>query len=336
MKPLVTVGIVTYNSRDHLPECLDSVFEQTYESIEVVVWDNASQDDTVEWPGQTEYPVQVNVSDQNIGFGRAHNQLIKNASGTYYLALNPDVALEPDFISRLVDALQANDEFGWACGRMLYMKDNGARTTDVYSVGHALRKSGYAFNLKVGGSGEVFGANAAGVLYKREMLNDVADSADEYFDESFFLYYEDVDLDWRARLRGWKCLHDSDAVAYHVGDASHGRRSNAVIAQAQGNRILSVVKNAFLFDLIFYNIPRIIVRLLLDFIKDRRQAILIVNTVRSSLRAALIKRQTIVKRRRISYGEMQRWFARARTQDPDTSVGRVKGVMTADSSSNLD
>ena len=131
----------------------------------------------------------------------------------------------------------------------------------IYSVGHALRRDGYAINIGHGlpddaayaQSDEIFGAPGAACLIRAELIADLA-PAGELYDARMFMYSEDVDLDWRARRRGWRCWYAADAVAYHTG-SNPGPRLKA---HAIGNRYLAVLKNACWRDLIIYNLPLIL------------------------------------------------------------------------------
>jgi GT2 family glycosyltransferase len=114
--------------------------------------DNASSDETVGWVKTRYLDVRVIENAENVGFGRAHNQAMASVGeGDYYLALNPDAELEPDYIARLVESLERSDPaFGFAVGKLRLKTADGARTMTLYSAGHALTRSGYAFNIGYG------------------------------------------------------------------------------------------------------------------------------------------------------------------------------------------
>jgi len=256
----VYVGIVTYNSLDDLPHCLSGVHSQTVSNLEIVVFDNASSDGGTAWLRSNFPEIPLIVNDENIGYGRAHNRLIQRAglkNGDYYLALNPDAALTPDYIAILVKALESQPDFGWGTGKLLMQGADGI----IYSVGHGLLHSGFAFNIgyylpddaEFAVSREVFGAPGAAAIYKAELVHDLSDN-EAFFDPSMFMYAEDTDVDWRARRQGWRCWYCADAVAYHRGSQASQRLQSMAVA----NRYLSVVKNAALVDLLSYNLPIII------------------------------------------------------------------------------
>ncbi|MBE0688523.1 MAG: glycosyltransferase family 2 protein, partial [Anaerolineae bacterium] len=257
----VFVGIVIYDSRDDLEHCLSGLRAQTYADIHCVAIDNASSDDSVPWIRQYASDVELIENGENIGYGRAHNQIIAHCqlgADDYYLALNPDAELEPNYIEALVNTLKQTPDTGWASGKLLMKDDAGTPTGKIYSTGHGLLRSGFAFNIGYGlpddvaflQSREVFGAPGAAVMYKQALIEDIAQDG-QLFDPMMFMYGEDVDVDWRARRAGWRCWYVANAVAYHRGSWPRARLQIMGI----GNRYLSVIKNADLVDLLFCSLP---------------------------------------------------------------------------------
>src|SRR5271169_7113684 len=118
---LVSVTLVTYNSGRFIKRCMESVLEQKYPNLEVVVIDNASTDGTVDILEQFADRCQIHYNDENIGFAAAQNQAIGLTAGEWVLTLNPDVLLLPNFIQALVDAGQIDPKVGAVCGKLLTM-----------------------------------------------------------------------------------------------------------------------------------------------------------------------------------------------------------------------
>src|SRR5208282_4209492 len=114
---LVSVTIVTYNSGRFIKRCLESVLEQKYPNMEVVIVDNASTDGTVDILEQFADLCQIHYNDENIGFAAAQNQAIGLTNGEWVLTLNPDVLLLKNFIQALVDAGQTDPKVGTVCGK---------------------------------------------------------------------------------------------------------------------------------------------------------------------------------------------------------------------------
>src|ERR1041385_2675747 len=112
LNDLVSVTIVTYNSGRFIKRCLESVLEQKYANMEVVVIDNASTDGTGDILEQFADRCRIYYNDENLGFAAAQNQAIQRAEGEWVLTLNPDVLLLPNFIQSLVEAGQVDTKVG--------------------------------------------------------------------------------------------------------------------------------------------------------------------------------------------------------------------------------
>jgi len=252
-KGLVSIGIVTWNSAKDLPSCIGGLQAQDYPQVEYIVVDNGSQDGTLSlleaFPSTP--TVIRNVSNQ--GYCMAHNQAIAVARGEFYLPLNPDVAMQPGFIAALVRALELHPDSGSAVGKILLAAEtrranpriDGAglfidRRRHQYLRGHRQVDCGQFDRAE-----EVFGADGAVPLHRRAMLEDVK-TLDQYFDEQFFTYMEDVDLAWRARLLGWSCRYEPRAMAYHSRSFMPRRRAwmpRGLRRIAIKNRYLTLLKN---------------------------------------------------------------------------------------------
>jgi GT2 family glycosyltransferase len=307
--PTVHIGIVTYNSIDDLARCFDGISRQNYPQITVTVLDNASIDESVNWIRQNAPDATLIVNEDNVGFARAHNQILRKCdlnNGDLYMPLNPDVLLQPEYIEHMVTTLHETN-CGWATGKLLQMDEQAQPTDIIYSVGHALCRDGYAFNIGHGLpdgeqfsiSREVFGAPGAAAIISKALIDSIAHQGDLY-DPDMFLYNEDVDLDWRARRQGWRCYYVADAVAYHRGSQPDDDRR----ARALGNRYLSVIKNAYYFDFLCYNLPVIIFHCCLRLLFTPRRGIQIIWQLLLLAPAMLHKRQ----QPKISRQEMHRWF----------------------------
>src|SRR5579864_4098975 len=196
MRTTVSVTIVTYNTREFIEPCLESVLRQNY-PIKVVVVDNASMDGTRGVLAGYEDRVRVIYNNENVGFAAAQNQAIAAGESDWVLVLNPDVVLMPGFIEQLVEGGQLDPKVGTVCGRLL------ATGRDLKPLERPLIDSaGLYFTPAMrhfdrgwhepddGRFREmeyVFGASAAAALYRREMVADVADGVN-FFDPDFFAY----------------------------------------------------------------------------------------------------------------------------------------------------
>ncbi len=316
----VYVGVVTYNSLDDLAGCRAALAAQTYPSIKVIALDNASADESVDWVRQHAPDWQLIVNPQNVGFGRAHNQIVKACAlqaGDFYMTLNPDAALQPDYIEQLVTTMTETGA-GWAGGKLLLKDDNNKPTGFLYSAGQGIRRDGYVVNVGenmadapiFNQTREVFAVSGAALMIRQETIQAIAPDG-ELFDEQMFLYSEDMDVGWRARLQGWHCWYMPKAVAYHRGGKLDAKRRG----QALGNTYLSVIKNAYLVDLLTYNIPLIMVNVLLRTILSPSVGLALIQQLFREAGGAFGKRQQA----KISRAEMLKWFEWT-TEQPTTQA----------------
>jgi GT2 family glycosyltransferase len=254
-KDAVSVTVVTFNSGRFIKRCLDSVLEQKYANLEVIVIDNASTDGTVDLLEQFADRCRIYYNDENIGFAAAQNQAIALAQGEWVLTLNPDVLLLPNFIQALVEAGHVDPKAGTVCGKLLTIRPSFdlpekqlVDSTGIYftpMLRHLDRGSqevdnGHYLNFEY-----VFGATAAAALYRRSMIEDIS-ILGEFFDPDFFVYREDADVAWRAQLMGWRCIYTPLARGYHVRKVLPGNRRAlppAINMHSVKNRFLMRVKN---------------------------------------------------------------------------------------------
>lgn len=272
--PEVSIVIVGYNSLAFLQTCIPTIYRQSFIDFEVILVDNNSQDETVKFVRNYYPQIKLIENKTNVGFAKANNQAIKVSTGTYILTLNPDVELEDNFLHKLVNFFEnseANRRFGMLCSKML-RKDR--KTID--STGLILtrlrrffdRGSGQIDNGKFNKPAEVFGCCAAAALYKRDMLEDIR-VAEEYFDEDFFLFVDDVDLAWRSQNRGWNAYYVPDAICYHQR-YSCGYDRQLTQYYSLRNRYFMIIKNeqriwSYVPIFFIYDIPRFIYMLFTNF-----------------------------------------------------------------------
>ena len=228
--------------------CLDSLLRQSRPPDELIVVDNASSDGSLQRLQAAHPALKAVTNERNLGFARAANQAVGAAGGAWLLLANLDVEFEPDYIDRLVAAGERDARIGSVTGKLLRPQTD--TTVMVDSTGHILYRNGWAGNRGEGApdggqwerSEEVFGVTAAAPLYRMAMLAEVAEGAAQPFDERFFAYIEDVDLDWRMRWLGWKAWYEP-AVAWHHRSATGARRAPFILRHILKNRLLLVANN---------------------------------------------------------------------------------------------
>jgi GT2 family glycosyltransferase len=239
----VAVVVVDWNSGDLMGRCLTALAHQSPAPDRIVVVDNASTSETSRRVTPEHPRVDFVRLAENRGFAAGTNHGIALAPDVEWIALlNPDAFPEPNWLERLLAAAQAHPEHSFFASRQVMADDPGLLdgTGDTYAVSglawrrdHGLRAAG-----RRGEPEEVFGPCAAAALYRRDALVEVGG-----LDESYFCYFEDVDLAFRLRLAGHRCLYVPDAVVRHVGSATSGRRSDFSVYHGHRNLVWTFWKN---------------------------------------------------------------------------------------------
>ena len=238
----VSIIVVNWNGREYLEDCLSATLAQTYPNFEVVVVDNGSTDGSPDFITGRFPQVRLIRNAANIGFAAANNQGIEATSSPYVATLNNDTQSDPRWLEELARAIETEEQVGMVASKMVF----AGRPDVIQSTGINLDRVGIAWDRQGGELDdtqetypiEVFGACAGAALYRREMLADVG-----LFDEDLFLYLEDVDLAWRARLRGWRCLYVPGARVAHHHSASTGEGSPFKNRLLGRNKVWAIAKD---------------------------------------------------------------------------------------------
>ncbi len=330
MSSRVVVSIVTYNSARHLKACLESLREQSCKDFDIHILDNASTDATVGIIEAFRHLLKsVRHAERNLGFCAAHNRIIESSTSEYVLVLNPDAILDTRFLEIMIREMDQDPDSGSATGKLYRWRRLGSNPgipppisgkMELDSTGifftrnqrHLDRGSGETDTGQYDRKEYVFGASGAAAFYRRSMLEDVRNGK-EYFDESFFAYREDADLAWRARWMGWECLYVPEAIAFHERRVLPERRSalpETINMHSFKNRFLLRIKNMDTGTYTRNFIPitfRDIVAITYVLLREWSSLPGILKLIRA-VPKALKERQNLMKRRRISPGEIRKWF----------------------------
>jgi N-acetylglucosaminyl-diphospho-decaprenol L-rhamnosyltransferase len=219
----VAVVIPSWNSADLLPGLLDSLVGQAGVA-EIHVVDNGSADGTLDllWQRRVEYT----SLPRNEGFARAMNLGAARTAAPAILALNADTVLGPGSVAALARALGADPSVAGVQPRILQMEGAGVGDPErarLYSAGQALTADGRAVEAGAGEeqvprfreAREIFGVCGAACLLRRDLFDRLGG-----YDESYFAFYEDVDLNVRARIAGRRFFYEPEAVVWHLGNTS--------------------------------------------------------------------------------------------------------------------
>ena len=236
----VSVIVVNFNGRHHLETCLTAA-EQQDVPCEIVLVDNGSTDGSVGFVRERFPAVKIVELDSNHGFAAGNNAGARVARGRYFAFLNNDTRADVSWLRTLVTAINTAPDIGSVASRIVYMHD----ASIVDSAGDGLLRSGGAFKHghgqpadQVATPREVFGACGAACLFRRDVFEEVGG-----FDEDFFVSHEDVDLSYRTRLHGYRCVYAPAARVEHAGSATLGRVSRTAVFHAQRNLEWLYLKN---------------------------------------------------------------------------------------------
>lgn len=254
----VSVIIVNWNGLGHLPECLDSLQQQTFRDFETIVVDNGSSDGSVEYLMKRP-EVRLVPLRENVGFAAGNNAALPLAQGEYLVTLNNDTKAEPDWLENLVAVADRHPEAGMVGCRILSYSE----PERVDSLGMAICKDGMSrgnyrgrlfAKLAIEAEAEILFPSACVALYRRAMVEEVG-----FFDADFFAYCEDTDLGLRGQLAGWQALLARDAVVYHKYSMTAGTLSPLKLYLVERNHFYAALKTlplSLLLLLPFYTVQR--------------------------------------------------------------------------------
>lgn len=242
--PRASVIVVNHNGLHFLDRCFEALLGQELEGgVELILADNGSTDGSAEHVRQSFPSVRILENGRNLGFAGGNNAAMRVARGRHLVLINNDTRARPGWLRSLVEAAESDPGVGAAASKLVFME----RPNLIQNAGSLLLTDGSGADRGAGEVDrgqydrreEVFSACGCGVLYRREMLDQVG-----LFDETFFAYYEDTDLGWRMRLRGWRVLYEPAAVVEHLHSGTSVEWSPFFIFHADRNRLLMILKNA--------------------------------------------------------------------------------------------
>ncbi|MCD6109759.1 glycosyltransferase family 2 protein [bacterium] len=322
--PEISIIIVGYKSKKYLDACLKSIEHQTFyspEKVEVIFINNGSFDGSIRLIQRNYRWVSTLRNMKNVGVAVALNQGIKYCSGKYVLVMSTDVILEKDYLEKAYKKMEYNKRIAAIMGKIYkYNFNQSGKTPYLDSVGifsvvdrEILSARGVRDEGQFEDSEQIFSVRNICAMYRKDALEDVKID-DEYFDENFFLYLEDVDLCWRLNLFGWKVYFLPELISYHLVDSG----KKAALSESQKKERLAFIKNERL--MIIKN--EFFLTIMHDFwliTKKRfcKKTFFIEGGVSHYLRylsqipKAIKKRGKIKKRKRVSRLEMRKWFIRS-------------------------
>ncbi len=264
--PLVSVMTLNWNGKRFLPGLFDSLADCSYPNLEVIMVDNASTDDSVEFVRNT-YPwVKILENAENYMYARGNNEGLRICQGKYICLINNDVDVDPGFIEPVIRMFEQHERLAAAQPKILAMADRG-QYEYAGAAGGYLDALGYAFargrlffdtekdDGQYDDPRELFWASGACLFLRRSALEETG-----YIDEDFVLHQEEIDLCWRLRLRDWRIGFVPEAKIWHYGGGTLEQANAGKTYWNYRNNFFLLTKNLALPGLLL----RLILRVPLD------------------------------------------------------------------------
>lgn len=328
----VSINLIVKNGEKYIRKCLEAVFNQDFKNYEVLVFDNRSEDKTCEIV-EKEFPgARLIKFEKNYGLGGGFNKSLQYSRSQYVVLLCVDVILAPNFLSEAVKVLEADQKIGAFQPKVLVWNIDTGLTDIIDTTGFEIFKSRRIINRGHGekdtgqySDGEILSYEGACPVFRRVALEEgrMPFNDNEYLDEDFEWYADDIDFGWRMRVLGWKSYFSPKAIAYHDRKTTKRLKKNlidfiklrkTVSARKRmldfRNQRLTMVKNEFAFHLL-KDFPRFFFReigLLIYFLIFERGSLPGINGFLKLLPKMFKKRRWIMKRKKISKKEIEKWF----------------------------
>jgi GT2 family glycosyltransferase len=244
-KPSVAIVILNWNGKRYLEQFLPSVLSTTYANCRLIVADNGSADDSIQYL-RTNFPqVEILELERNHGFAKGYNEALKRVESDYYLLLNSDVEVSPGWIEPMVDLLEQSPRNA-ACQPKILAYRNRQLFEYAGAAGGWLDAYGYPFARgrvfdicevdkgQYDQTAEVFWASGAALLIRSSVYRQL-----DGFDEYFFAHQEEIDLCWRLQLAGYRIFCCPASVVYHVGGGTLPRgNSRKTFLNFRNNQVM--------------------------------------------------------------------------------------------------
>lgn len=268
MEKKVAVVILNWNGRKFLEKFLPTVLKYSSEDAEIIVADNASSDDSLEWLGSHYPEVRIINNNNNYGFSKGYNEALRHVKADYYILLNSDIEVTPNWIPPLIKLMEADPKIAACQPKLLSYHDVGLFEY-AGGAGGYIDNLGYPFcrgrifqylepdNNQYDDTCEIFWATGACMFVRADLYHEF-----NGLDNDFFAHMEEIDFCWRLKNAGYKIMYCPDSKVYHVGGGTLPKNSSRKTFLNFRNNLILLYKN-----LPIAKIPKVfILRLILDII----------------------------------------------------------------------
>lgn len=351
----LSVHLVAWNGGKYIPYLFESLRKQTFKDWFLYIIDNDSKDNTAELIKKElenfSVPYKMVVNPSNNGFAGGHNQAYRDTDSEYFLLLNQDMYLQPDCLEKMVKFLDENKKVAAVSPRLMRWDFKAVEKDSLAEFG--MTDSIDALGLKIfrnrrvieqytqqnweevkmdphfhGDDStlkalEVFGASGAFPMMRRNIIKQVAFSGDQFLDESYHAYKEDVDLSFRLQAAGFQSYILLDTVAYHdragagpkelndfVASVNKKQQSPWVQYHSYKNHLRTLYKNEYWQNLtldlpwiLWYELKKFVFFLLFD-----RAVLKGLKEMWQGRMDLKNKREQINKMKKVSYKDLRKWW----------------------------
>lgn len=221
--PKVALVILNWNGLKHLRQFMPSVMSSVYPDLDIIIGDNASTDGSVEFI-RKEYPsIQVIQNDDNYGFTGGYNRVLEKVEADYFILLNSDVEVSPEWIQPVIQLMESDPLIAAAAPKIraynqrTHFEHAGAAGGFIDTYGYPFCRGRIFYEIEKDNgqyqqSGEVFWATGAAMFVKKKCWQEAGG-----FDERFFAHMEEIDLCWRLKNMGYKVMYCAESEVFHFG-----------------------------------------------------------------------------------------------------------------------
>jgi GT2 family glycosyltransferase len=221
--PKVAVVILNWNGVNHLREFLPSVMASVWPNLDVIIGDNASTDNSVDFIKNSYPSIKIIENDQNYGFTGGYNRVLENVEADYFILLNSDVEVFPGWIAPVIELMESDPLIAVAAPKIMaylqkdYFEHAGAAGGFIDKFGYPFCQGRMFYEIEKDlgqyeQSHEVFWASGAAMFIKKHCWVEAGG-----FDEEFFAHMEEIDLCWRLKNKGYKVMYCARSEVFHLG-----------------------------------------------------------------------------------------------------------------------
>lgn len=244
VSPKVAIVILNYNGRHHLDTFLPSVLASTYPNKRVIVADNASVDDSMQLVKEKYPEVACFYNSTNEGFAGGYNWALKLVEADYYVLLNSDVKVTPNWIEPVIELMEKDARIAACQPKLLSYNEPhlfeyaGAAGGWIDALGYPFSR-GRVFDVCEPDTGQyndpqpVFWASGAAMFIKAKLYHEMGG-----LDNTFFAHQEEIDLCWRLQRAGYRIMSCPASVVYHVGGGTLPRGGRKVFLNFRNNLLM--------------------------------------------------------------------------------------------------